>query len=48
MNAVMKIPSDTQPLARPTIRSSNDADLPIVELINVCKSYGEGRQKTVS
>jgi len=27
------------------IKPSNDADLPLVELANVCKSYGEGSQK---
>ncbi len=28
------------------INPSNDAELPLVELNNVCKSYGEGKQKT--
>ncbi|MDD5272775.1 MAG: ABC transporter ATP-binding protein [Methylovulum sp.] len=33
----MTVPSPKHP--------SNDADLPLVELINVCKSYGEGKNK---
>ncbi|MDD2725421.1 MAG: nitrate ABC transporter ATP-binding protein [Methylovulum sp.] len=28
------------------VHPSNDPELPLVELINVCKSYGEGSQKT--
>ncbi len=34
---IMTVPSPKHP--------SNDADLPLVELINVCKSYGEGKNK---
>ena len=45
MNAVMKRHPDDYQITQPSIRPSNDADLPIVELINVCKSYGEGRKK---
>ncbi|MDP2903439.1 MAG: ABC transporter ATP-binding protein [Methylovulum sp.] len=36
---------DLQMTTHPT-KPSNDADQPLVELINVCKSFGEGRQKT--
>ncbi len=34
------------PMTTYRTKPSNDADLPLVELINVCKAYGEGKQKT--
>src|SRR5437763_376044 len=44
MSAVkLKIVDNTM---TPTLAPSNDASLPLLELKNICKTYGEGTNKT--
>ncbi|MDO9107058.1 MAG: ABC transporter ATP-binding protein [Methylovulum sp.] len=46
MTAVAKLNLVTVPMNQAPVQPSNDAELPLLELINVCKAYGEGSQKT--